>query len=614
MSIGRKVQKVLAVIAVGIFAAMALYFMLVAGFSTTHIMNDTSEKSMLVADSVWVNALVALVFGAVCFLLCTRVPFFKKFISRMNEDPACAKRARLILVCVYFLICLAFVLCARQGADADQGEVCTAATEWHWQEYNSLEEGGYIHKYPNQIGIISLFYWLFGIVGNTNYTAIQILNVLFLAITAWKIGKIADACGKGEATGFFWMLGFVLFLPLVLYTTFVYGTVAGLCFAVCAAEEGVKGIQNDKISPRASLGRNDKESSGEKTEKAIDAGRKGKEETREWKRWIHLVLCLVFALLAIWCKQNYMILAIGLGITALVWYRAKWRHLLCLAVGSALVVVGSMPLISAVAKGITGQEMPRGIAQIAWVEMGLQENKALYDGWWNTYNVRTFEEAEYDREEQEKIVRKDLDETLERFRQDPGYAVSFFAGKNASQWNNPDFQGWWINQAYSSLGSQPIWMKWFLTPGAQDGFVTVLNWAQFICLLGCLMYVFFRKEKDFYCLWAMICYIGGVLFHSVWEAKAQYALVYFVLLIPVAVSGFGAVFARLDAVLREKKNKIKAARGLLGFVCALLLLFGIVQLSCSGTKVQALFIDNEHTERYQQYLAEHVNDELEDEY
>ena len=584
MNLGRKAQKVLAVIAVGIFAVMALYFMLVAGFSTTHIMNDASEKSMLVKDSVWINALTALVFTALCFLLCNRVPFFKRFISRMNEDPAKAKKARLVLVGIYFLICLVFVICVRQGADGDQGEVCTAATEWHWQEYNSMEEGGYIHKFPNQAGIITIFYFLFSLVGNSNYTAIQILNVLLLAVTIWKIGKIADACGKGGAAGFFWMLGFVLFLPLMLYTTFVYGTVAGLCFSVCAAEQGIWFL-------------------GE-----------AREGEKAWKRWAHLVLCLLFALLAIWCKQNYMILVIGLGITALVWHRAKWRHLLCLAAGAALVLFGSMPLISSVARGITGQEMPQGIAQIAWVEMGLQENKSLYNGWWNTYNVRTYEDAEYDREEQEKIVRKDLDETLERFRKDQGYALSFFGGKNASQWNNPDFQGWWINQAYSSIGSQPMWMKWFLTPGAQDKFGTVLNYGQFLCLLGCLMYVFFRKEKDFYCLWAMICYIGGVLFHSVWEAKAQYTLVYFVLLIPVAVSGFGAMFARLEAVIQEKKNKIRAARGLLGFVCALLLLFGIVQLSCSGTKVQALFIDNEHTEVYQEYLLSHANDELNDDY
>ena len=619
MTAYRKIQKILSYIAVGIFAAMALYFMLLAGFSTTHIMNDTSEKSMLVADSVWVNAAITLVFGALCFLLCYKVPFFKRFIAKMNEAPAYAKKVRLFLVCVYFLMCLVFVLCARQGADADQGEVCTAATEWHWQEYNSLEEGGYIFKYPNQMGIITLFYGLFGIVGNTNYTAIQILNALLLVITVWKIGRIADACGKGGATGFFWMLGFVLFIPLMMYTTFVYGTIAGLCCSVCAVEQGIKGIDPLRRGRSFDFAQDDSERDEDSLRLSRDSStsvgmtkERAARTTKWW--WGHLILCAVFALLAIWCKQNSMILIIGLGITALIWWKAKWWKGLCLFAAMALVLLGSMPLIGAVARGITGQEMPKGIAQIAWVEMGLQENPSLYDGWWNTYNVRTFEEAENDREEQEKRVRKDLDETLERFRQDPGYAYSFFAGKNASQWNNPDFQSWWINQAYSSLGSQPMWMKQLLTPNTQDGFGKILNYGQFIALFGCLLYVFFQKEKDFFCLWCMVYYIGGVLFHSVWEAKAQYTLVYFVLLIPVAVSGFGAVFRRLNAVLRAKQNKIKAARGLLGFACAMLLLFGIVQLSCNGAKVQVLGVNNEHTEAYQEYLQAHANDELDDDY
>ena len=111
----------------------------------------------------------------------------------------------------------------------------------------------------------------------------------------------------------------------------------------------------------------------------------------------------------------------------------------------------------------------------------------------------------------------------------------------------------------------------------------------------------------------MICYIGGMLFHSVWEAKPQYTLVYWVLLIPAAVSGFGALLRKVDGLIKEKKFG-KEGKGLLAFACAMLVLFGAVQLTCKETKVGALFIDNDGTERYQEYIQSHLNDPLDDDY
>ena len=38
---------------------------------------------------------------------------------------------------------------------------------------------------------------------------------------------------------------------------------------------------------------------------------------------------------------------------------------------------------------------------------------------------------------------------------------------------------------------------------------------------------------------------GGILFHMIWEAKSRYVLFYFILLLPLAASGYFSLFNRL---------------------------------------------------------------------
>ena len=40
--------------------------------------------------------------------------------------------------------------------------------------------------------------------------------------------------------------------------------------------------------------------------------------------------------------------------------------------------------------------------------------------------------------------------------------------------------------------------------------------------------------------------LGGLLYHLLFEAKSQYALPYFVLMIPMAAFGFGWFFYRIE--------------------------------------------------------------------
>ena len=62
-------------------------------------------------------------------------------------------------------------------------------------------------------------------------------------------------------------------------------------------------------------------------------------------------------------------------------------------------------------------------------------------------------------------------------------------------------------------------------------------------LLGCIG-LWHRKETKS-CLLPLIV-LGGLLYHLLFEAKSQYALPYFVLMLPVAAYGYGRIFRRIE--------------------------------------------------------------------
>jgi hypothetical protein len=70
-------------------------------------------------------------------------------------------------------------------------------------------------------------------------------------------------------------------------------------------------------------------------------------------------------------------------------------------------------------------------------------------------------------------------------------------------------------------------------------FSVVFNIVQTLILTGMLFYLIFtRKSENINELLIAVIFLGGYLFHMVWESSSSYTLPYFVMLIPYAVKGF----------------------------------------------------------------------------
>ena len=144
------------------------------------------------------------------------------------------------------------------------------------------------------------------------------------------------------------------------------------------------------------------------------------------------------------------------------------------------------------------------------------------------------------------------------FRSDqPDYCLRFFSRKLASMWNNPAFQCFTEVTKCNTTGTLSYWMKDLLYDGGVKNVVlrVILNLMHSMTLFGMVLHVMLnRKRLKLADAAFAITFLGGFFFHVVWEAMGQYAVPYYVLLMPYAVQGYLAVTGKA-AKLRIDKEK-----------------------------------------------------------
>jgi hypothetical protein len=208
------------------------------------------------------------------------------------------------------------------------------------------------------------------------------------------------------------------------------------------------------------------------------------------------------------------------------------------------------------ASAVSGRPIPEGMPKSAWVMMGLQESRRG-PGWYNAETVELFGNMGDDPAATDAAARREIAIRLKTFAADPGYAMQFFAKKISSQWDEPTFQCFWISSVRTSFASSPQFIKNLLAGDLSAALERYLRVYELIVLLGALGYVLTgRREARTGALLFAVTFVGGFLFHIVWEAKGEYTLTYFVMLMPLALEGWAEL-----AVLPERLARAEGPMG-----------------------------------------------------
>lgn len=487
-----------------LFAMIILYLLFLSMFSTGDIsfeVNYTGEYTYFVEDSPLLHFAVLLSVTAVNILFLEHKNAFLEFRKWVPW--------KMVHSGILFLVLTVLILVADVRPAADQLKVCQTALAMVKGDFTAFYPGGYLYVYPHQMGLVLLLYPLSVLFGSGNYLAFRFLNVASMIVIFYVMSLIYRLLYRSEILSDLAHCFFGCFFPLTLYVSWVYGTVPGLALSLVGFYFGLRFVEEHKAS--------------------------------------QMLIAALSLAVAVQLKKNYLIMLIAYGVLLFLdLIRGRKAIILAAIAAAALLYILGGRGVAYCTERMTGVEPGRGVPSIGWIAMGLHENDLRANGWYDNSTVNLFEKNHYDYDKTKEMQAEDIRKRIEDFRADPGEALEFFTEKIASQWNNPTFQCLWIYNV-----SRPEMLD--------RAALIVSNLLQTLILFGTVWYfVYYWKEMELPHILLPVCFIGGFLFHIFWEAKAQYTMPYFALLLPLSVAGLAAYAKDIRNALIQKRWKNRA--------------------------------------------------------
>lgn len=463
-------------------------------------------------DSEWMNLLAAALLGIV-------------MLGMMRMEKKLSLRIQLMIQRVVLGISMLWqgawgylwIAAADRCPKGDQESVYQSAVRFLSGDYHPLSKGSYCGLYPHQLGLAALEEGIFRLSGTTDYHVIQFLFVGMISATIFFIYQILK-----ELTGQFTcvvtgtLLGGMC-TAQVFYSCWVYGEVPYVFFAMLAMWMLTRYI--------------------------------GKRHKR------YLVLFVFAVTFAMLVRENALILIVAFGLSALVKGLAeKDRHLIAAILCAVLIPLICYQGIFKMYEARSGYEHSTGLPSNDFVYIGLQETEGRY-GWDYYKSYQVYYDNGKDTKRTEEAVNRMIADRWQEMRSRPGYLKTFFKGKILSQWNAPLYQSLYFNYVHEDVHKAGVTA--FLDSLSGDNFFRLL-WAadrlQFVLYLGMLCYFAFGVTADSdpleYVLAVTI--IGGFLFSVIWEAKTRYIFPYYMMMFPMAVLGYRAVWMRISKIKKRK--------------------------------------------------------------
>jgi len=210
-----------------------------------------------------------------------------------------------------------------------------------------------------------------------------------------------------------------------------------------------------------------------------------------------------------------------------------------------MVVPGRM--MSAAFEAHTGAELDSGCPTVLWLAMGTDiDNRSSGPGWFDMSSYNIYMDTGAQPEAAAAIGMEKLKNNAEKIRNDPSRALAFFTDKVISVWCEPLYQSLWSGpmELFGQATHTPLMLSLYGGGKAEDlaeGFskmLSLLVWAG-VCLS---LFGSARKTRGWELM--VLYFIGGFLFHLIWEAKSQYVYPYVFCLLPFAARGLWQIIDR----------------------------------------------------------------------
>lgn len=580
---------------------LLLSMLLFAGsfLTTCYADNMETQQVLLRPDNPLWNLLELAGFG---LLFCGCLYLYEKIGEKF-------RRGLLVFTLTFvFGLGILLILFGRTVPAADALSVYNAAAEWILGNTDIIHPTvSYLSYYPQQIGLMAFLELL-----------LRIWNLTGLSVPAWHFIKLVYVCLLCGAIWFQYLSLQYLWpenykkisccylvlvccnLPMIMYSSFVYGEIPSFaalsvgCYLLLRLLGGVSpgGSSRDNVS------RNDAPSVT-----AYDYV----------PRMLRQILftgfgSILFLTLSVMLRKNSLIPIIAVLLVLLFEALRPGRNgkmrlgLLIMAVCLAVTSVGILPLVQKCYEKKAGNTLSSGVTAMSYLAMGMQE-ASRGCGWYNGFNIDTYDTAGMDTALANEISRLAIDERLAYFREHPGYTADFYLHKHLSQWADGTYAS--RQATLATYGGRSAFFKGVYEGSLSGGYIEWCNAWQNVLYLGVLVFCIDslkkrRKSKvvghmadqtaghtagctadhmadqldadqlgtdrhgadrhgadqlgadRLYIYVGLIAVLGGFLFHTFWEANSRYIFSYSLLLMPYCGAGVYTGICRIRDGVRSR--------------------------------------------------------------
>lgn len=426
------------------------------------------------------------------------------------------------------ILCVAisiYWICAtRTQPQGDQEDVVNYAVDYKNGDTSSLEEGGYVAVYQQQLGLITFMRVLFLFCGQGNYKAFQYFSACMVFVMVFAGYKCIRFMTDDSTLAEWMYLLFMLFcVPMYGYTPFVYGEISSTALIFLAGWMFWSAL-----------------------------------ERFAWWKWIVLAgACGAM----VQFRKNALICAIAFLIVLIVkMIQTPRRDVLWIGTGILAGIIVLQMVISIIYKPFLGDAKP--IPAMLYVVMGTNDEIEGEPGWYNGYNMMTYKENGFDSRKATEKAKQDFGLFLEKCKSDPIRTLQFYRLKMNIQWNVPMYQCLVVNNAFYD---EPDPLASDIYFNGKDRYLEhFMEIYQLLIYGGALCFLIFigfggsinitgeERQAQVEKLLFMICVFGGFLFSLIWEAKPRYVFPYFLLMIPCAAAGIAGLEGRLKELVKRK--------------------------------------------------------------
>ena len=597
---------------------LLLSMLLFAGsfLTTCYADNMETQQVLLRPDNPLWNLLELAGFG---LLFCGCLYLYKKIGEKF-------RRGLLVFTLTFvFGFGILLILFGRTVPAADALSVYNAAAEWILGNTDIIHPTvSYLSYYPQQIGLMAFLELL-----------LRIWNLTGLSVPAWHFIKLVYVCLLCGAIWFQYLSLQYLWpenykkisccylvlvccnLPMIMYSSFVYGEIPSFaalsvgCYLLLRLLGGVSpgGSSRDNVSP----GGSSPDSSYRNNVSRNDAPSVTAYDYVP--RMLRQILftgfgSILFLTLSVMLRKNSLIPVIAVLLVLLFEALRPGRNgkmrlgLLIMAVCLAVTSVSVLPLTQKIYEKKAGNTLSSGVTAMSYLAMGMQE-ASRGCGWYNGFNIDTYDTAGMDTAIANEISRLAIDERLTYFREHPGYTADFYLHKHLSQWADGTYAS--RQATLATYGGRSAFFKEVYEGSLSGGYIEWCNAWQNVLYLGVLVFCIDslkkrRKSKvvghmadqtaghtvgctadqtaghtagrtadqmadqlgadrhdadrhgvdQLYVYVGLIAVLGGFLFHTFWEANSRYIFSYSLLLMPYCGTGVYTGLCRIRDGVRSR--------------------------------------------------------------